>query len=50
MKKKMNNMDSEQLYDKFFYVATKNIKEGDELFIDYGPEYRKYNLLLKGRY
>ena len=50
MKKKMNNMDSDQLYDKFFYVATKDIKEGDELFIDYGIDYRKYNLKLKGRY
>lgn len=50
LKDKYNNMDSTQIYDKFYYVATKNIKPGDELFIDYGVHYRKENLKMKGKY
>lgn len=50
MTNKVNNFDSDQLYDKFFYVATKNIKPDEELFIDYGNEYREDNLGMKGAY
>jgi PR domain zinc finger protein 2, PR domain len=50
MKDKHNNFDSEQIYDKFYYVATKNIEPGKELFIDYGVFYRKENLKMKGKY
>lgn len=50
LKSKVNNFESEQLFDTFFYVATKSIKSGEELFIDYGDEYRKDNLGMKGKY
>ena len=50
LKNKYNNIESVQNYDKMYYVATKNIKKGDELFIDYGEGYRKDNLGLKGKY
>lgn len=50
IKKKCNNFDSDQLYDKFFYVSTRNIKKGEELFLDYGPDYRRDNLGMKGKY
>ncbi|HMP28090.1 MAG TPA: SET domain-containing protein-lysine N-methyltransferase [Saprospiraceae bacterium] len=50
MKDKHNNLESEQIYDKFFYVTLKNIEPGEELFIDYGPYYRKENLGMKGKY
>lgn len=50
MKNKYNNMESEQKYDKIYYIATRNIKKGEELFIDYGEDYRKDNLNMKGKY
>jgi len=50
MTKADNNMDTDQVFDKFFYVATRDIEAGEELFIDYGPDYRKCNLGLKGKY
>ena len=50
MRKKFNNFDSDQLYDKFFYVATKNIEKDEELFIDYGESYRVDNLEMTGKY
>lgn len=45
-----NNFESDQIYDKFFYVALRNIEPDEELFIDYGPEYRESNLGMKGKY
>jgi hypothetical protein len=50
MKKKDNNMDSIQSFDKIYYFATKRIPPGHELFIDYGTGYRHSNLGMKGRY
>ena len=50
MKKRDNNMDSIQEFDKIYYYTTKNIKPGQELFIDYGRGYRTSNLGMKGRY
>jgi len=50
MKKRYNNMSCMQKFDKIYYYATKNIKKGSELFIDYGKEYRKVNLGMKGTY
>jgi hypothetical protein len=45
-----NNFDSMQLFDKFFYVATRDIEPGEEMFIDYGEEYRRFNLRMRGVY
>ena len=42
-----NNMEPEQHYDKLYYISLRDIKPGEELFIDYGTEYRKYNLNMK---
>jgi hypothetical protein len=50
MKDKFNNFESEQIFDKFFYVAIRDIEKGEELFIDYGHEYRTENLKMKGVY
>ncbi len=50
MKKKDNNMDSIQKFDKIYYFAKKNIPSGQELFIDYGTGYRRSNLGMKGGY
>jgi hypothetical protein len=50
MKDKFNNMEQEQVYDKIFYTTTRSIEAGEEFFIDYGPEYREYNLGMKGKY
>lgn len=50
MRESDNNFDSMQRFDKFFYVATRDIEPGEELFIDYGEEYRKFNLKMKGKY
>lgn len=50
MKSKDNNMDSEQEFANFYYVAMRDIKPGEEIFIDYGEEYRKFNLGMKGKY
>lgn len=50
MKKRDNNMDSIQKFDKIYYYTTKEVQKGKELFIDYGPGYRKSNLGMKGRY
>lgn len=50
MKSKLNNFDSDQLYDKFFYVATRDIEPDEELFIDYGLDYRSDNLGMTGKY
>ena len=50
LKKRDNNMDSIQKFDKIYYFAKKKIKQGQELFIDYGSGYRKTNLGMKGRY
>jgi hypothetical protein len=38
-----NNMDQEQVYDKIFYTTTRAITAGEELFVDYGEEYRVWN-------
>ena len=48
--RKANNFISEQRFEKILYIATKDIQPGEELFIDYGPGYRKSNLHFKGRY
>jgi hypothetical protein len=50
MTSKDNNMEAEQRFDKFYYIALRDIYPGEELFIDYGLPYRKYNLKLKGKY
>jgi hypothetical protein len=50
MRKRDNNMDSIQEYEKIYYYSTKTIKPGQELFIDYGRGYRTSNLGMKGRY
>lgn len=50
MKRRHNNLIAVQRYDKLYYITTKTIKPGEELFIDYGPAYRKNNLGMTGRY
>ncbi len=50
MKNKINNFDSDQLFDKFFYVSKRDIEPNEELWIDYGDEYREDNLGMKGKY
>lgn len=50
MTKSANNMDAIQRRGKFFYVALRNIKPGEELFVDYGEEYRTVNLKMRGKY
>jgi hypothetical protein len=50
IKNKFNNIDVEQSFDQIYYFTKREIKPGEELFVDYGPEYRKVNLGLKGRY
>jgi len=50
MKKKDNNMDSKQEFDRIYYYATRNINPNEELFIDYGRGYRRTNLGMKGKY
>lgn len=47
MKNKQNNMEQDQIYDKVYYLTTRKIKKGEELFIDYGEEYRVYNFGMK---
>lgn len=47
---KDNNMDSQQEFDSMLYVAIRDIKKGEELFIDYGEAYRRDNLKLRGKY
>jgi len=37
------NMTMDQRFSHIYYVATEDIEPGDELFIDYGPEYRESN-------
>lgn len=44
MKNDDNNMDQEQVYDKIYYTVTRDIKAGEELYVDYGEDYRVYNL------
>jgi SET domain-containing protein len=50
LKKNKNNLDSKQEFDQIYYYAIRDINPGEELFIDYGPGYRKVNLRLEGRY
>ena len=50
LKQKFNNMDIEQSFDHIYYFAKRDILPGEEIFVDYGPEYRKVNLGMKGRY
>lgn len=45
-----NNFDSDQNYDKIQYKALRNIPDGEELYIDYGDEYRRDNLGMTGKY
>jgi len=45
-----NNFEILQEYDRLYYVATRDIDPGCELYIDYGPEYREHNLGMKGPY
>lgn len=41
------NIEVDQYYGHVRYVASENIAPGDELFIDYGPEYRVSNIGIK---
>jgi hypothetical protein len=50
MKRRYNNMDCFQKFDKIYYYAKKDIQPGKELFIDYGSAYRKENLKMIGPY
>jgi SET domain-containing protein len=50
MKSKDNNMECEQRFMKIYYIALRDIKAGEELFIDYGEGYREDNLKMKGEY
>lgn len=50
LKKRLNNFDVEQKFDKIYYYTLRDIKPGEEFFVDYGPDYRKVNLGMKGRY
>jgi hypothetical protein len=50
IKNKFNNIDVEQSFGNIYYFTKRDIQPGEELFVDYGPEYRKVNLGLKGRY
>lgn len=50
MKNSINNFEPDQIYDKFFYVALRDIKRDEELWVDYGPDYRNDNLGMKGKY
>jgi hypothetical protein len=50
IKRRHNNLYAEQRYDKLYYISSKTIKPGEELFIDYGAAYRKNNLKFTGRY
>ena len=47
---KKNNIDVEQHFDKIFYMTLRDILPGEELFVDYGEEYRTENLKMKGKY
>jgi hypothetical protein len=49
-KSKNNNFDVQQIFDKIIYYANKDILPGEELFIDYGEDYRTDNLKMKGKY
>lgn len=48
--KKSNNVDVEQRYTDIYYMMKRDIKPGEELFVDYGPAYRREHLKMKGRY
>jgi hypothetical protein len=48
--KRSNNLEVDQLYDKILYKTTRTIKQGEELFIDYGFDYRRDNLHMRGPY
>ena len=43
-------MECEQRFMKIYYIALRDIKAGEELFIDYGEGYREDNLKMKGEY
>lgn len=47
---KSNNFESDQLFDKFFYISRREVDAGEELLIDYGPSYRTDNLGMTGKY
>lgn len=50
LRQKNNNFEAEQEFDTMTYVALRDIKPGEELFIDYGEAYRTNNLKLRGTY
>jgi hypothetical protein len=50
MTSEANNMDAVQIFGNFYYIALTDIKPGEELFVDYGDEYRTVNLKMKGTY
>ena len=50
MKRRDNNLDCEQSFEKIYYFTKKRIPAGKEMFIDYGKAYRKENLGMTGRY
>jgi hypothetical protein len=50
MKQSHNNFDVIQRFDNVYYFSLIDIPAGRELFIDYGEQYRKCNLNMKGKY
>lgn len=48
--RKSNNFNMVQFFDRVFYVANRNIKPGEELYVDYGKDYRRDNLGMKKKY
>jgi hypothetical protein len=50
LKDKYNNIDIQQSFDQIYYITKRPIRSGEELFVDYGPDYRKFNLGMKGKY
>lgn len=50
MKNTSNNLDSIQKFNVMYYVTKRKIQKGEELFIDYGEEYRIDNLGMSKKY
>jgi hypothetical protein len=50
LRRRDNNVDCEQSFDKIYYFTKKKILPGQEMFIDYGKAYRKENLGMQGKY